>query len=334
MLAIALSSLSLDSYIASRFGNIFFVSAGDFAMLAKRELVDKSPFETYPIAFVAEDGQCLWTLQSGNFFRLYAIKARQIKCISTSDWPYSESMAGARVFSVVKQPEGWSLIRSPQDKLMEGLKLAAAQITSDTHNVLLTGLNFPFDPLFYEQPLKEIPESIALDILSYSGGEKNQLGIPQPGKIRRVSVDAVHLESYDQLWLFRSDGSLLKIVQHPLHSDNSVLYPELYSIFQGTFHDFILQGTDGYKFLQCGTISFTYEYWDGAEQCLKKAVEFIGENSYSHYFLGIAQEKKGDLLGAKKSFENAVAKDNAAKTNPAFSEGLKRVESAALSAKN
>ena len=102
MLAVTASSISLDAYISSRFSNLFFVSAGQFATLVKRDIIDKNPLGTYPILFIAEKSRCRWSLLGGKFFLMYAHKLRQVQCVDAGAIDYSKLQPGTRVFAVVK----------------------------------------------------------------------------------------------------------------------------------------------------------------------------------------------------------------------------------------
>ena len=218
-----------------------------------------------------------------------------------------------------------------QERLMQGLEFGAKQIrTNKATKVLVSGINFPFDPFAYGQPIKPFSANgpISLDVLVYKKYRENQLGIPASAVPTHLSADMARKKNYDQIWLFRANGNLLKIVNNPRFVDTVDLYPELRQVVQGRFSDFLQNESDGYKFLVCGTTLLTYEDWNDAELCLTRAASLIGSNPYSFYYLGVAQEKNGRLSEAEQSYEKAVSLDDNNQRNPAFSASLQKVRSA------
>lgn len=89
---ISASSILLDSVIKKHFDNVFFVSSARFAEIAKRDIADKYPGQTWGIQLLANRDQCHWSLLSGNFFRIYGGQRREIKCISLNDYPKEGSI--------------------------------------------------------------------------------------------------------------------------------------------------------------------------------------------------------------------------------------------------
>lgn len=82
-LAIAPGLVVADSFIATHFGQIFFVSSGRFATAAKRDIVDKDYRELTPVVLVANSDHCNWTLLRGEFFRLYGGTQRTLSCFGS-----------------------------------------------------------------------------------------------------------------------------------------------------------------------------------------------------------------------------------------------------------
>ena len=70
-MGIGLTSLANDSIIARSFSEIFFVSGGQFATVAKRDIAEKDPGRPTPVALIANADNCKWTLLKGGFFRIY-----------------------------------------------------------------------------------------------------------------------------------------------------------------------------------------------------------------------------------------------------------------------
>ena len=85
IIILSVSSILLDLTIMKHFNNLFFVYSARFAEMAKRDIADKYPGQTWSIELVAAASHCDWTLQNGGFFRLYGGQQRQIKCITTND---------------------------------------------------------------------------------------------------------------------------------------------------------------------------------------------------------------------------------------------------------
>ncbi len=82
---LCMTSVTLDTLLMKQFGRLFFVSSPRFAELVKRDVVDKHPLETKDIAFLADTGQCNWTLLKGGFFRIYGGASRRVYCFASLD---------------------------------------------------------------------------------------------------------------------------------------------------------------------------------------------------------------------------------------------------------
>jgi len=104
-LGIGLTSLASDSLIARSFGEIFFVSGGQFAKVAKRDIADKDPGRSTPVALIANADNCNWTLLKGGFFRLYGGTRRTVVCFDSMDEIQKfEFESGTRIYGVASSP--------------------------------------------------------------------------------------------------------------------------------------------------------------------------------------------------------------------------------------
>ena len=79
------TSVMLDTAIMRSFGELFFVYAGRFAELVKRDIVDRHPEQKGGVALLAEQGECGFTLLSGAFFRVYGHGKRKVYCFDSVD---------------------------------------------------------------------------------------------------------------------------------------------------------------------------------------------------------------------------------------------------------
>ena len=103
--AIGLGTVVSDTFIAAHFEQIFFVASGRFATVAKRDIVDKYPGQSTPVALIASGDHCFWTLIDGEFFRLYGGMRRTVSCFgSVAEVKSAALPENTRIYDVSYSP--------------------------------------------------------------------------------------------------------------------------------------------------------------------------------------------------------------------------------------
>ncbi len=80
---LCVSSILLDGVIMAHYDRIYFVSSSRLAADVKRDIVDGYPQRQDGVALLASANDCLWTLRSGGFFRVYGGQVRPVHCFSS-----------------------------------------------------------------------------------------------------------------------------------------------------------------------------------------------------------------------------------------------------------
>jgi hypothetical protein len=102
---IGVSTVVSDTFIAAYFDQIFFVSSGRFATVAKRDIVDKDTGQSAPVAFLASNDHCSWILLDGGFFRLYGGTRRKVSCFDSVDEANSAGLPeSTRIYALDPSP--------------------------------------------------------------------------------------------------------------------------------------------------------------------------------------------------------------------------------------
>ncbi len=104
-IAIGLGTVISDTFVAAHFDPIFFVTSGRFATAAIRDIVDKDPGQSTPVAFIASNDHCSWTLIDGEFFRIYGGSPRRVFCFNTLEEVKSADLPeGTRIYNLNYSP--------------------------------------------------------------------------------------------------------------------------------------------------------------------------------------------------------------------------------------
>jgi hypothetical protein len=240
---------------------------------------------------------------------------------------------------------GWFLEQEARQRaLLQALARLGAQMpaTADGARILVTGIDFPFSPFDSGLALKAIPnlESATFDVLRYpatpvASPEESRI-IAKAPNVRMLPRDQAHLDDYDFIWMFRSNGTVAASMRPdeitgfapgknaPFAAIDWVVYPQLFDILSASTRRAAPE-TVGTKALACGADMLAKNELDKAEWCLALALRDIPANPYPHFYLGAIREKRGDLEGARKLYARAMDLDDKKSPNAYFAEALARV---------
>lgn len=227
-----------------------------------------------------------------------------------------------------------------QKRLVIELQHLIAGLPSGPSTVVVSGLNGPFSPYDHWQAILSMhpPAGVHFYVLRYpewlpsnSPSVSAIEGInAERGIVSWINPDQLERNRPDQAWLFRSDGSVARVMdkQSPLaevsefgiSSEDLVKYPDLLEFTSPPQVDHAGDAA-GFRFLKCGTTFLSYNAPDRAEFCLRRSAELIPRNPYSHFYLGKALEALGCLDEARDAYAEAVANAGTS-PNPAFNQAL------------
>lgn len=246
-------------------------------------------------------------------------------------------------FSTTYAKEKWTVDNQlRQRRLVTGLRDQIKSIPSGQSSVIVSGLNKPFSPFDHWQSIFSLhpPEGFQFHVVRYPtiGSENNVIwsaigGIDaMPGVVTWITPGELNYDDTVNIWLFRSDGSLIQLEKSYLHdwayfgikSLDLLRYPDLLDLVSSYNPDIATESDRGYALLKCGGIFLSYNAIEKAETCLNKSAELIPENPYSHYFLGVALERQGKNASARLAYSTAVKLEGNS-PNPAFGEALLRI---------
>lgn len=233
-----------------------------------------------------------------------------------------------------------------QQRLVTALQDLVGRLPSGPTSIVVSGLNGPFSPFDHWQALLAFhpPAGAHFYVMRYpevrpSGGPSVSAieGInAEHGLVSWINPDQLESIAANRAWLFRSDGSLAQAIEGLSSVSGApefgasgldlIRYPDLVDIVSST------KATDaedaaGFRFLKCGTIFLSYKAPDRAEFCLRRSVELIPENPYSHYYLGRALEDLGRAGEARSEYAAAI-EHAATSPNPAFNQALDALQRA------
>lgn len=230
-----------------------------------------------------------------------------------------------------------------QKRLVTELQRLIAGLPRGPSTVVVSGLSGPFSPFDHWQAILSMhpPAGVHFYVLRYpewlpsnSPSVSAIEGInSERGIVSWITPDQLERDRPDHAWLFRSDGSLARVMgkqsalanvpEFRISSQDLMKYPDLLEFAlppqAGQTGD-----EAGFRFLKCGTTFLSYNAPDRAEFCLRRSAELIPDNPYSHYYLGKALEALGRLDEARGAYAEAV--ENAGTSpNPAFNQALETV---------
>jgi tetratricopeptide (TPR) repeat protein len=207
------------------------------------------------------------------------------------------------------------------EPLMEGLSI------DNSEKILVTGLVFPFSPFKFPQSLRTYPKmhNANFDVVTYSSdliGERIDL----VKFIRPIDVD---LQNYTKIWMFSSDGYLVRELRIGIDSivpvlgleaKDFVIFPDVAVIF-GLDNAVSVNpeiSSDGYRLLNCGNAFSAYKQSELALRCYVASTKKIPENPYGWFGAGVELERLNRFDEAKQYFAQSVEHDNTKTPNPAF----------------
>lgn len=230
----------------------------------------------------------------------------------------------------------WLLFQEKtQRNLLTSLDGLMERISSDgSEKILVTGLSFPFSPFVHPLSLRTFPNMhfANFDVVTYSSehlGERTNL-------VKFIGPSNVVLQDYSQVWMFASDGHLVRALRtgdpalEPalgFEPQDWILFPDVADVLGLTNATRVSPAIldDGYRLLKCGTAFSSYQQPGLALRCFDASILKIPENPYPWYQAGLELERLARIDEAKSYFVQAVARDTN-ESNPAFKEALLRVE--------
>lgn len=235
----------------------------------------------------------------------------------------------------------WILIQeTTQRNLLNSLKKLSSSLNqNEKEKILITGISFPFSPFHNPAALRDYFDfhRIHFDIVSYSLKDNSVI---RSAAVKEIGIENISFSDYSQIWAFGNDGRLIhaldaKKVSYPFSRLNSassfILLPEVAAALDIQYSSLpeINASTDGYKLLQAGNISLSYQQPIIALEYFRESAKAIPENPYPWYMAGLELEKLGETAEAKTYFLNATKLDPN-QQNPAFGDALKRIENSAV----
>jgi tetratricopeptide (TPR) repeat protein len=229
-----------------------------------------------------------------------------------------------------------------QRRLIKDLRPLITDLSAlaPAQHILVTGINFPFSPFDHALALRELGLGTLarFDVVSYFGHSGGVPAIPQLDRVdsgvRVLMPNEVALQTYDQVWVFRNDGSLVqRALRHEypalvqavpaLPGINPLVYPPLLDARLDE-KGANLSAEQGFRLLNLGSALLGYENLEAAQYYLQRSYGLIPDNPYPAYFLGVSYEKQGSLSEALRWFERAVETDDRQNPNPAFAAAVSR----------
>jgi tetratricopeptide (TPR) repeat protein len=240
---------------------------------------------------------------------------------------------------------GWILEQQHRQKLLLlNLEKMLRQLPSDTHSVLVTGLNFPFSPFDHGLSLFSMGDlgATRFSVVTYAPRNSSvpayKLLQAQPNPVQFITPETALRGNFDEVWMFRNDGSLIRTVHIGKDTIPVATFgfaPLELMIFPGVAEALGIDGgtsvnlallNDGYRLLNCGAALVTYQQPSLALRCLEASIRKIPENPYPYYYSGLMLKQLNLIDEAKLFFERAVFHDDISRPNPAFKEALQRSE--------
>lgn len=213
------------------------------------------------------------------------------------------------------------------------------ELPSGGQRILVSGIDFPFTMFFYKESVRSLtmPVGTRFFVVSY---DKNTV-LPITAKISgnsdlvtMVPPDAVTKLKFDEAWLIRSDGSLIKRIIDPssqaawsedgFTQTDTLKYPELADVF-GPEKREASGKLDGYGYITCGAKMLDYNEPAIAQKCLTSATTLLPDNPYSHYWLGVSLERQHEFAQARAAYQQAI-KVQSNSPNPSFQAALDRLQ--------
>ena len=256
------------------------------------------------------------------------------------------AVASPALFTNAYKTNSWTLEQEArQHHLLQALQRLTSALPSHVgpgpEQILVTGIDFPFTPFDHGLSMRSFPHGrdTQFDVLAYAPRGASVTAFPrleaQPSGVRFISPSEVDLARYQQVWAFRSDGTLVKDVHDPAHlaiqsgaasgfsAADLMVFPKLFDIFAS--QQASSKRPDGYQYLNCGAALLSYGNLAGAEKCLESSLRLLPGNPYPHFYLGEIQQKQGLIDLARASFDRAIALDDPKSPNPYFRQALELI---------
>jgi hypothetical protein len=214
-------------------------------------------------------------------------------------------------------------------------------------SVLVTGIDFSFSP--FDHPLSLHSLGILGDtqfsVVTYAQHNDALRSCEpprtQPALVRFITPEVARCGAFDEVWMFRNNGSLIRSVH--INKDSAppatlgftpmelMIFPgvaEALGVSSGlnenqTFLD------DGHRLYSCGVALMSYQQPELALRCLQVSSHKLPTNPYPYFYSGVALERLHRLDEAKLLFESAISHDDPNRPNPVFIEALLRSKNTA-----
>lgn len=234
----------------------------------------------------------------------------------------------------------WSLEQQARQRnLMKAVRRRIEALSPGVQSVLVTGLDFPFNPFDHPRSLYEYAARLPrFRVINYSGAPK-----PKPlgeSPVTWITPGGALAGPHDEVWTFGEDGGWVDVraanvdrealATLGVDDETLKLYPSVAAAFQtaklSTSHD---GRAEAAAYISCGASMLRYERPDLALRCDLAGETREPTNPYPHFFAGAAHEAEHDFRAAEAEFAQAVALDDRAHPNPNFQPALARVRAAA-----
>jgi len=210
--------------------------------------------------------------------------------------------------------------------------------TNSSDRVLVTGLNFLFNPFIHPMSLHSFSKGLIpkFDVVSYTTGNlKDETLAESVDWVKFIRPKDVDLHNYSKVWKFASDGHLVRVLRigDPLpasvpslgiKSQDLIIFPDVAGIIN------VLKDprrdrknlADGYLMFRCGLSFIDYQQPSLALGCFEASVHKVPKSPYPYYFTALTLEQLNRFKEAKPLIEMAIAHDDSIHPNPEFKQEL------------
>jgi hypothetical protein len=218
----------------------------------------------------------------------------------------------------------WAIAQEKINRNILNSYPALRALDASASNVLLTGLDMPFQPFHTASYIRAEfgPRRNWTVVIPGASAPKSE------APVQLCPPEAIHLGVYDAAFGFGEDGRLLykwtriQLQQASTRQEiDRILFPELNSILDALAKD----PGDWNASLRAGIVYSQWGELDAAADFLQRSAELNHyQNPYPVFFLGKVRESQGMLADARRYYSQAVALDSG-RTNRAFRDALERL---------
>lgn len=231
--------------------------------------------------------------------------------------------------------DAWVLQQeTTQRNLLTSLFRLIDALPSDRpQRVLISGLSFPFSPFRYPDSLRRVlhGRSVQFAVVSYS----NSADITGAANVKFLRPEEIELTSYDFVWAFGSDGSLISASLGPesgsAADDSEQLSTRDYALFPDVAN-VVPQadprrrtGLDAEALMSLGPVWLQYGQNSRAMTAFQRSSELAPTNPYPYFYMGSILKATGRKQEAMSAYSRAVALDDPNNRNEFFNQALEEM---------